>query len=94
LELFRLAITEPRLDPEPVERIRGQVLASLRQAETNPNEIAGKLWAETLFGNHPYGRRSEGTTQTVPTITAEDLEGLPRPRDGAGQSLRRGGGRD
>ena len=74
LELFRLAITEPRLDPEPVERIRGQVLASLRQAETNPNEIAGKLWAETLFGNHPYGRRSEGTTQTVPTITAEDLK--------------------
>jgi zinc protease len=74
LELFRLSITEPRLDPEPVERIRGQVLASLRQAETNPNEIAGKLWAETLFGNHPYGRRSEGTTQTVPTITAEDLK--------------------
>src|ERR671916_524875 len=39
-ELFRLALTEPRFDAEPVERIRGQVLASLRQAETNPNEIA------------------------------------------------------
>src|SRR3712207_4352372 len=39
-ELFRLALTSPRFDAEPVERIRGQILANLRQGETNPNEIA------------------------------------------------------
>lgn len=73
-ELFRLAVTEPRFDAEPIERIRGQVLASLRQAETNPNEIAGHLWSEVLFGrDHPYGRPLEGTTETVAAITADDL---------------------
>jgi len=72
-ELFRIAVSEPRLDTEPVERIRGQVLASLRQAESNPNEIAGKIWAETLFGDHPYGRPMEGTTASVATVTADDL---------------------
>jgi zinc protease len=72
-ELFRLAVTEPRFDAEPVERIRGQVLASLRQAETNPNEIAGRLWAKALFGDHPYGSPLEGTTETVAAIAPDDL---------------------
>jgi zinc protease len=72
-ELFRLAVNEPRFDAEPVERIRGQVMASLRQAETNPNDIAGRLWAETLFGDHPYGRNSEGTPESVAAITTDDL---------------------
>jgi zinc protease len=72
-ELFRLAATDPRFDAEPVERIRGQVLASLRQAETNPNEVAGRLWAETMFGDHPYGSPLEGTTESVAAITADDL---------------------
>lgn len=73
-ELFRLAVNEPRFDAEPVERIRGQVLAGLRQSESNPNDIAGKLWAETLFGNHPYGRPSEGTVESVAAINVDDLK--------------------
>lgn len=72
-ELFRLAVNEPRFEAEPVERIRGQVLAGLRQAESNPNEMASRLWAETLFGDHPYGRGVDGTTETVAAITADDL---------------------
>ena len=72
-DLFRLAVTEPRFDAEPVERIRGQVLAGLRQAESNPNDIAGRLWAETLFGDHPYGRPAEGTVESVAAASVEDL---------------------
>jgi zinc protease len=72
-ELFRLAVTSPRFDAEPVERIRGQILANLRQAESNPNEIAGKVWSEALFDGHPYGRPNEGTTDSVAAITVDDL---------------------
>ena len=73
-DLFRLAITEPRFDAEPVARIRGQITANLRQAESDPNEIAGRLWSQTLFGDHPYGRPIEGTVDSVATITADDLK--------------------
>ncbi len=73
-DLFRIAVTEPRFDPEPVERIRGQVLASLRQDETSPNEVASRVFNETLFGEHPYGRPSDGTPDSVATITADDLK--------------------
>ena len=73
-ELFRLALNEPRFDAEPVERIRGQVLSGLKRSETNPREIAGKAWAAALFGDHPYGRPTDGTIKTVEGISADDLK--------------------
>jgi zinc protease len=73
-ELFRLAVTEPRFDAEPVERIRGQVIANLRREQTDPNDVASRLWAATVFGDHPYGRPNDGTTDSVATIAAADLK--------------------
>ena len=77
-ELFRLAVTEPRFDEEPIERIRGQILSGLRRSETDPNEIAGKAWSEALFGEHPYGRPTEGKLETVSAISADDLRDFHR----------------
>src|SRR3546814_12633255 len=36
-ELLRLALTEPRFDEEPVERIRSQIVASLSRPADDPN---------------------------------------------------------
>jgi zinc protease len=72
-ELFRLAIMEPRFDAEPVERIRGQVIANLRRSQSQPNEMASRLWSSAVFGDHPYGRPTEGTADSVATITPDDL---------------------
>jgi zinc protease len=72
-ELLRLALTEPRFDEEPVARVRGQILSNLRRSQTDPNEIAGKTWSDVLFGDHPYGRETEGTLESVAAITVEDL---------------------
>jgi len=72
-DLFRLAVTEPRFDAEPIERIRGQIIANLRREESNPNNVASNLWAATLFGTHPYGRPREGTPESVAAVTADDL---------------------
>ena len=73
-ELFRMAVTAPRFDEEPVRRIRGQVTATLRREESDPNDTARKLWASTLFGDHPYGRPSAGTADSVAAIDAADLK--------------------
>lgn len=72
-DLFRLAVTDPRFDEEPVERIRGQVIANLRRAESDPGQIARRYWANALFGDHPYGLPTDGTTDSVATITSNDL---------------------
>ena len=72
-ELLRLALNEPSFDEEPLARVRGQVLSTIRRAETDPSEIAGKAWREVLFGDHPYGRPTEGTLESVAAIGEDDL---------------------
>jgi zinc protease len=77
-ELLRLALTEPRFDSAAVERVRAQMISALRRETTNPNDIASRIWWETAFPNHPYGRPTNGTLESVPLITPEDLRGFVR----------------
>jgi len=74
-DLLRLSMTEPRFDAEPVERIRGQLLVSLARQQQDPNSIAGRTLRAALFPNHPYGRPSSGTPESVAAIGVEDLRG-------------------
>ena len=72
--LLKLAITRPRFDPEAVERIRSQVLAGLRRASENPRRLANRAVFQTMFPDHPYGRHTNGTLETVPVIKIADLK--------------------
>jgi zinc protease len=77
-ELLRLALTAPRFDADAIERVRGQELSSLRRDTTNPNDLASRSWWQTAFPNHPYGRESKGTLETVPRIAASDMRDYVR----------------
>lgn len=72
-DLLRLSLTEPRFDSEPFERIRSQIVTGIRAQAQNPNTIVGRTLFETLYPDHPYGRPSRGTAETVAAITADDL---------------------
>jgi zinc protease len=74
-ELLRLALTKPRFDQEPVERIRAQMLTALKRETTSPNHIGSHLWWRTAFPNHPYSLPTNGTLDSVPAITRDDLIG-------------------
>ncbi|WP_454915501.1 M16 family metallopeptidase [Xanthobacter sediminis] len=77
-DLLRLAVTKPRFDAEAVERIRAAVMASLRRRSTEPNAIAGDRWYALAFPDHPYGRPVDGTLQSVPGLTRDDIAGFAR----------------
>ena len=72
-DLLRLAIHEPRLDEEPVERVRAQVQANLAQRSKDPNAQAQRHFYQGMFGSHPYGRPIMGTRDTVHELTANDV---------------------
>ncbi len=78
--LLKLAITRPRFDPEAVERIRSQVLAGLRRASENPRRLANRAMFQTMFPDHPYGRHTDGTLETVPVIKIADLKAFVAQR--------------
>ena len=73
-DMLRLALTEARLDPDAIERVRAQVLAGLRHESTDPDVMAHRAWFATAFPQHPYGRSSKGTLESVPEISRADLE--------------------
>jgi zinc protease len=73
-ELLRLALNEPRFEAQAIERIRGQVLAGLRRETTSPTDIATRVWWKTAFPDHPYGRPTNGTLESVPLLGAEDFK--------------------
>ena len=72
-DLLRLALTKPRFDSEPVERIRSQIIANIRRQSENPRRIARRTLFAKLFPNHPYGRPSNGTEDSVKVIKLVDL---------------------
>jgi zinc protease len=80
--LLRLALTQPRFDREPVERIRQQILIGLKRDEESPHAIAAKRLFETLFPDHPYGRPPDGTAVSVSSITVDDLKAFMKRRIG------------
>jgi zinc protease len=77
-ELLRLALNEPRFEPSAVERMRAQTLVSLKRQSTNPNSISSRNWWASAFPNHPYGRPTNGTLESVARITPDDMRDYAR----------------
>jgi len=71
--LLRLSVRYPRFDEEPVERIREQILTSIRRAANDPGSVAGDQLMATAFEGHPYGRPVSGTVETLSAVTRGDL---------------------
>jgi zinc protease len=77
-DLLRMALNEPRFDASAVERVRSQMAASLQRQSTNPNSISSRNWWATAFPNHPYGRPSSGTLESIARITPDDMRDYAR----------------
>lgn len=76
LGLLELALTSPRFDQEPIDRIREQIVTGIQQDLRDPNTLGQEEFSRALYGDHPYARRSEGTLESLASITADDLRTL------------------
>lgn len=74
--LLELALNAPRLDPDPMARVRAALKVSIVRAEEDPDDLARQALYEKLFAGHPYARRPEGTLQSVEAIAAAELRGF------------------
>jgi zinc protease len=72
-DLLRQALTEPRFDPEAVERVRAQLQSVIRSEATDPNAIATTELARQAWGAHPYASSINGTAESVAALSRDDL---------------------
>lgn len=73
VELLRNALTQMRLAPEDVQRLKDARLKSLDPAKQTSTQLADRAIRARLFGTHPYGRAIEGTPESLARIARGDL---------------------
>lgn len=71
--LLKLALTQPRFDPDALERVRGQVETGIRSAAKNPQKIASTRLDALIYGDHPYATDDSGTLDSVAALTRADI---------------------
>lgn len=72
-ELAALALNAPRFDADPIERVRAQYSAGLRREVNDPDARAARAWRETAFPGHPYANAVNGSLESLPRVTRDDL---------------------
>ena len=66
-KLLKLALTKPRFDDEPVERIRAQIVSGIKRSERDPDTIASDaLMATRPFRAIPMAGRSKAPPTASP----------------------------
>ncbi len=65
-------MAEPAWPQDVWERDRARWSASIREADTRPGTVAGKAYAEAVYGTHPYGQRA--TEATLARIQVADMQ--------------------
>jgi zinc protease len=74
LELVGEIVMQPAFPDEEIEKRKGEVINAIRQDEDNPAAMAMQNLFAMLYPNqHPYGRPSKGTVDTVAHIQRRDL---------------------
>ncbi|WP_244299157.1 M16 family metallopeptidase [Roseibium aquae] len=73
-DMLALAVNSPRFDAEPLDRVRAQMVSNVRREEQEPDAVAGKVFMDAMFGDHPYAKPSGGTLETLGSMSGEDLE--------------------
>lgn len=74
LETLVELLRTPSFPEDELEKLRGQVIASLRQQDTSARTVAERRFLEELYPeDHPLHRWSSGTQESVSAITRDDL---------------------
>ena len=76
--LLELAISAPRFDTEPLERVRQQFLLNVKEQNEDPQRQASTAWLQMALPGDPYAREGGGTEQSIGAITSADLHAAHR----------------
>ncbi|MEW6512677.1 MAG: pitrilysin family protein [Pseudomonadota bacterium] len=71
LALLHAVLSAPTFPEAVLAREKTRTIESLKEADTRPDAIAGKRFAQALYPGHPYG--NVATQESIARITRDDL---------------------
>ncbi|MBL8062736.1 MAG: insulinase family protein [Anaerolineales bacterium] len=78
LKLLAESLITPTFPADEMERLRAQMLTGLALRAQDTSDMADLLFEQMLYGDHPYGRPTDGYVETIRSITRNDLETFHR----------------
>ncbi len=66
-------VLHPAFREEEIARKKRITMNWLIQQQEDPGAVASIDFARAVYGDHPYGRQVQGTVDSIPTITRQDL---------------------
>ena len=63
----------PAFAPDEIARQRQQALSGLTVSYDDPDYLADAVFDRLVFGEHPYGRPTDGTPESIRRLSREDL---------------------
>ncbi|MFM1870764.1 MAG: hypothetical protein RL398_186 [Planctomycetota bacterium] len=73
LELLREMILEPAFPSREVRRVQTEILTELKTEMDDPRVVAARRFRSEIYGDHPLGRPSNGTPESVAKLGPKDL---------------------
>lgn len=73
-DLFTEVMLEPSFPEDEVNHSRRVAEDSVRSIEDHTSQLCSKLFLETLFEKHPYGKMTLGSLESLAAIRREKLE--------------------
>lgn len=78
LKLLSESLIAPTFPVDEMERLRAQMLTGLALRAQDTSDMADLVFEQLLYGDHPYGRPTDGFVETIQSITRDDLESFHR----------------
>ncbi len=72
-KLFYEALNHPRFDDSEIEKVRKQIISSIKIDQSNIPTIASNLFNKNFFGDHSFSRNIKGTIESIKKINRNDL---------------------
>ena len=85
LALLVEAATEPRFDPEEVERVRALRISRIRQRRRVAGAVADRAFLRAVYGTHPYGHTAGGAETALAGLSVADIRAFHAARAQPGQ---------
>ncbi len=78
MALVEDVLLNPAMDPADFERLKKQTMESLVYQHQKPSWMASQATRQVIFGDSVFGRSSDGTEQSVASLTLDDVTSFYR----------------
>jgi len=76
LDLYLDILLHPSFPAQETEKVRREILMEIKNQEDSLSLTAFRLFAKTLYGEHPLGKDPLGNTKSISRISSDDLKRL------------------